>query len=797
MTDDLKSYANIVKGIAFTLNQFRLYSLTHPIARESIKKLMEELQRFFMTHEKITFGTMKNSLVVGGKVYDEKDPSAMDLARAFHRVGIEAVHFEKGIDQSEISSFLILIGMRPKDLEAKGGFKIAFEMAQFPHIKLSTGKFKLVEEGQVVSESEVQNIQEQLSQLIPQDSKTPKEEEKKTQTAETPKTFTSMADIIQKIKEEQTEGKTGKQTPVLDCEKIVIQLEKNPQDIASLALQQSKDPTHLEGIIRNIVNYLVDGLLSFLVEQGKDLSKALERLAKELEKSVNKALKEEDADKLKKKIPEIFEESIDELRIQMIIKTHQKNPEDPKAVEKVIKKVFKDKEVRDRLMPALKQELVDSGFQSERFDNILDSMEEKAARKKRTVSVDVEEFEELRKKAELFDQSGGGTGVGGGLEKEVQTLKKERKKLLDEKERVDTVIRNLGEGLLVVDKEGKVVLMNPAAERLLGVKQNEKLGKKVTEDLKDEHLVAMTKSNNLRDGQDGAAKNVEIVSLNDETKRVLQASTAVIENEDGETVGMVSVLSDVTKQREVERLKNQFVSNVSHELRTPLVAIQKSLGLILDKEVGEITPDQEKFLSIAHRNIDRLSRLINDLLDVAKLEEGRIVLHPKPVPMQELVLHVAGTVETWIKDKQIKLQTQFPSSSVIIEADPDRLTQVVTNLVGNAIKFTPQGHSIILDIQEISDPLISPDKCIEVGVRDTGIGIAPEDQHRIFDKFEQVSLAQPAGVSSTGLGLTIVKEIVELHSGRVLLESQVGEGSRFAFRLPKKFKLHETAKMKS
>jgi signal transduction histidine kinase len=242
----------------------------------------------------------------------------------------------------------------------------------------------------------------------------------------------------------------------------------------------------------------------------------------------------------------------------------------------------------------------------------------------------------------------------------------------------------------------------------------------------------------------------------------------------------------------LDDLKTKFVGNVSHELRTPLVAIQKSLALIADQEVGSVTPEQKKFLDIAQRNIERLSRLINDLLDVQRLEAGQMNLKPSTFPVNGLIQHVISTVETWAKDKGVTVKADFPShEDVELEADPDRLTQVITNLVGNAIKFTPDKGTITVELRKnVKDETLPGGIGIEVGVRDTGVGIEPEDQKKIFDKFVQVSLSQPSGISSSGLGLTITKEIVELHSGRIWVESEPGKGSRFAFRVPLKFSAH-------
>jgi len=341
---------------------------------------------------------------------------------------------------------------------------------------------------------------------------------------------------------------------------------------------------------------------------------------------------------------------------------------------------------------------------------------------------------------------------------------------------------------VVVDNHGNVQMLNPAAERLLGANQGDGKNIPISQLLKGEHLLNLTKGP-LDDDTDPVTKEIELRSVNDETRRVLQASTAVIENEDGTTVGMVSVLSDITKQKQLDEMKSKFVANVSHELRTPLLAIEESLGLLLGGVVGEVGPEQGKFLSIAQRNITRLSRLINDLLDVAKLEAGKMDIRPVTFELNDLVHHVAETLRSLAESQKVTIKEEFPDGGVQVEADPDRITQVVTNLMGNAIKFTPEGGTVTLEVDPTrKDPEISEEPCIVISVKDTGVGISSEDQDRIFQKFEQGSGPTPKNVSSTGLGLTIAKEIVELHKGKIWVESKEGEGGRFAFAIPRRFR---------
>lgn len=351
---------------------------------------------------------------------------------------------------------------------------------------------------------------------------------------------------------------------------------------------------------------------------------------------------------------------------------------------------------------------------------------------------------------------------------------KKYNKALSDKRNTDAVIRSIAEGLVVVDAHGKVVMMNPAAERLLGVSRKEKLGKPITEGQREEQLVSLMKGS-----PDQEDKEIELSSSQDETKKVLRASSAVIENENGQTIGMVSVLSDITKQKELDRLKSTFVASVSHELRTPLVAIEKSISLMLARTTGEINEAQQKFLEIAERNIKRLSRLINDLLDLSKLEAGKMELKPVPGSIERVISDCIDTLDNWAKTKSIQLKKDVEEGIPQFSFDPDRVTQVLTNLIGNAIKFTPNDGTIT-----VGASLDGPSGAVKVRVSDTGIGIAPENIGRVFDKFYQIGERVSTDITGTGIGLSVSKEIIELHGGKIWVESEKGVGTTFFFLLP-------------
>jgi len=352
-------------------------------------------------------------------------------------------------------------------------------------------------------------------------------------------------------------------------------------------------------------------------------------------------------------------------------------------------------------------------------------------------------------------------------------IQKKYNQTISEKKQTESVLRSVAEGLVVVNDKGDVVLMNPAAEKLLDVKKEEKIGKPVLEDVKDEQLISLVKGTSVGE------KEIVVSSKKVDTKKILRSSTAVIEDENGKTVGMVAVLSDITKQRELDGIKSDFVSNVSHELRTPIVAIQKSLSVILEGTAGPLTTPQEKFLSTAKRNLERLNRLINDLLDLSKLEAKKMTVKLEPSSIEKIIDETCETLDTWAKTKAITIEKIIQQGIPQVPIDSLRIMQVLTNIIGNAIKFTPNNGRVIVEakFRENSSE-------IEVNITDTGVGIAKEELPKVFDKFQQVGERSWTDIGGTGLGLSIAKEIIELHKGKIWVESEKGQGAKFTFTLP-------------
>jgi len=247
---------------------------------------------------------------------------------------------------------------------------------------------------------------------------------------------------------------------------------------------------------------------------------------------------------------------------------------------------------------------------------------------------------------------------------------------------------------------------------------------------------------------------------------------------DGTRDGVVGVATDVTERLKVQRMKDEFVSIVSHELRTPLTSIRGSLGLLEGGVAGELPLKARELTRIARTNTDRLIRLINDILDLEKMESGRLELRRSRVELGSIARTVFKELRPLATQAGVSLELGSPAEDEV-DADADRLHQVVTNLVSNAIKFSPDGGVVTLDI----DP-VAADR-IRTLVRDQGPGIHPRDLPRLFEKFSQVDSSPRRTRMGSGLGLVISKSIVEAHGGQIWVETAVGEGSTFIFDLPR------------
>ncbi|HHB90136.1 MAG TPA: sensor histidine kinase, partial [Anaerolineae bacterium] len=342
----------------------------------------------------------------------------------------------------------------------------------------------------------------------------------------------------------------------------------------------------------------------------------------------------------------------------------------------------------------------------------------------------------------------------------------------DKKQELETILSGIGDGVLVVDGDLRVVLMNPVATRIFNLPAPPPDGAPLPERLRQEPIYELL--NEIRESPDGSRmQEIELAPRGSDQLRTYQAlaTPLVVGNA---LQGIATVLRDITTQKELERMKSNFLSVVSHELRTPLHAIKGFVNIILMGKTGPVTEIQRDFLETVQEQTNNLQRLIDDLLEFSRLESGRVTLRLQPVDIPVVIEAVVEKLILSAQSAGVSLVNHTPEDIPTIMADPWRLEQVVTNLVDNAIKFTPAGGSVTVAAEDVGD-------YIQVSVSDTGIGIPHEQQERIFDRFYQVDSGANRQYKGTGLGLTICRHIVEHHRGRIWVESEPGQGATFYF----------------
>ncbi|MFH1202446.1 MAG: ATP-binding protein [Candidatus Omnitrophota bacterium] len=745
-------YRDTVKFLLLTLNRISLYSFEHPVVKESSEKVYGLFQEILSQEGKMTVALGSNQLIINGTILEEKFLGVRELNARLRELKVDSFSVDKQVRLDELFNFIYALSKKKESAATKGPSREKIIKNGSEHIKINKVRYEQVSEGQKVVSSDLDQPQVSRQEVAQKEP------------------------LPQEVSEQFQDLLSGQVREILiGKESIFNQLDKNPRVIAGLILEIAKKSGSLKELISKFCQWLLDNAIDDLIKKKKDPAKLLLGLEKEIKKHSHDPSLPENIKSEISLAPPLFSEYSNSLRLEALVNSYSEK-KDLKKLSQIAGKFLIKKEDKSEILPLLEEKLRQRGITSEEYNLFLKGLEGD----KEKVSISKTEYEDLLKKSKEFNEE---------LDKRIKQVSEEYQKLnrrlKDEKERVDTVIRNLADGLVVVDKDGNVNMMNPAAEKLLSVEAKNQVGKPLLDGIKEEHLLAMAKGP-LDDKGEHITKEIELMSQDETTKRVLRASSAVVENQAGKTVGMVSVLSDITREKELEKMKSNFVAHVSHELRTPIVAMQKSLSLILGKNTGELNPDQEKFLNIANSNLQRLFRLINNILDMSKIEAHKLDLAPSLFNINEVIQEVGNTLDNWAKEKGLSLELKITPQDITVNADKDRIVQLMTNIIGNAIKFTPSGGSITVEAKQLTKTEQGvPGEFVQVEISDTGIGLQQDDLTRVFNKFEQVSQTQQSGIGGTGLGLTICKEIVELHKGHIWVESQINKGSKFIFIIPK------------
>lgn len=361
-----------------------------------------------------------------------------------------------------------------------------------------------------------------------------------------------------------------------------------------------------------------------------------------------------------------------------------------------------------------------------------------------------------------------------------QNLREKTRNLNAEKTKLINTIQSFGDGVIVTDKEGRITMASPSIEQILGIDSPDLLGKIFFADATVFKQTLEFSSSSPQEWLNevlskGASLAGEFKIILPLEERIIHLIINPIKDEAEQSIGAIAIFNDITKMHRLERVKSDFISTLSHELRTPLTSIKGYTSLLLHPKGRFDSASQREFLETIDRQSNHLLRMIEDMLDVSRIEAGKLELKKHPVKLKPLMEKVVVNLRLITKIHQFKIL--FPSDFPDVLVDPDRIEQVVTNLVDNAIKYSPEGGPIVIEGRKENTQVV-------VSVHDEGIGIAQKDLDNLFERFQRVDSSLTRQTGGTGLGLFIARSLVELHGGKISCESQVGKGSTFTFSLP-------------
>lgn len=790
--ENLQQYTQILKSFGLALNNISLYTAKHRIAYMSLTQAAKELDDFLALKKELTLSFTEEAFLVENTPFELNNPLIENLKNQIKKWNIQSLTFQSGVSQEEILNFIEILIRRPEKGETDE-LKPLMVDKKITHITINKAIY--VKSGEKGAKAAVRVKK----------AKKPIEVD--------PDKVEGFLMGLSKANAKVTA-------------KIIETLEKDPDKLAKEVIEsiQSKyeeeSPKTKDFISEELASSLdrIGELLEKEAYKGKIKTREqLASLFQSLEKGIKVILEKggEFEEKARKAFDQVQLRKC-KIKVGIIASEYEKKRKSLDSLIDLAKNLLTDEDENRRILPLLKNKLLDGGMSEAAFRDMLEQIGLKSPRKEDRVKDAKESIEDyMMKILEGMESSETGKkeavqaimkrmeeSVGHQIDLETHELLAENEVLKTRTDKTEAILKGVADAIVVVDHKGEVVFINPAAEELLGIKKEELVGEHILSKLKDTQMVTLSKD---QLGDEGVFEPTEVeIRGTKDTVKTLRQSVGVIHNKNGHTVGTVSVLSDVSKQKELEQVKTDFVSNVSHELRTPLISIQKSIELVLSQQTGDINEDQKRFLEISNRNVARLMRLINDMLDISKLEAGKQDLHIQTVDVEKLTKEAIAGIQIWSQSKAIDLDTEIIEGIPNSLWDYDKVIQALTNFVSNAIKFTPEKGLITVSVFPVKgeeafkqirgteielkyfseNPNTVNDEFVAFSIHDSGPGMNQEDAVKIFDKFYQIQHTSGQSIQGTGLGLPIARQIVELHHGRLWVDSKKRAGATFTFALP-------------
>ncbi len=348
--------------------------------------------------------------------------------------------------------------------------------------------------------------------------------------------------------------------------------------------------------------------------------------------------------------------------------------------------------------------------------------------------------------------------------------------IITERAKTRAILRNIADGVIVTDPHGKIMMLNSAVEEWFQIKEAQIQGTFLGKAIPVEPLEDLVREIRFNPEEKTVTREFSVKLSGSRKETYFQARASLVYDHDGHEIAAVTILRDITKEKEIDRMKTELVSLVAHELRSPLTSISGFAELLQDTELSQ--DEIAEYSKIIKQESDRLSELVNKFLDLSRIEAGRMDFHPQLVQLPELIEGILYIASSHAQTKNIALDVHLPESMEEVKIDPKLFSEVILNLLSNAVKYSPPDTKVTLDLREEANRVV-------LEVRDQGFGIPQKHLGRIFDKFYRIKDERAQEERGTGLGLSLVREIVEMHKGHIEVESTVGVGSVFRVILPR------------
>lgn len=362
----------------------------------------------------------------------------------------------------------------------------------------------------------------------------------------------------------------------------------------------------------------------------------------------------------------------------------------------------------------------------------------------------------------------------------LEDIQEQKKRAEEGKARYEALLSNIGDGMLATDKQGAIIMINASAQAMLQWTKEELLGNKIDKILPVAVQVENPFMRVLTTGQKMISStvgkdNYYFVRKDKTTFPIFMTATPVVVN--NQIIGSILIFHDATREKEVDRMKTEFISLASHQLRTPLSAIRWFTEMLISGDAGQLNKEQAEFATNVSDSTQRMIELVNSLLNISRIESGRIIIDPRPTDVAKLVQGIVNDLKVKIDEKKQAFIVSVHRDLPLINLDPQLIGQVYLNLLTNAIKYTPISGEISVFVSRKGNELVSQ-------VSDNGLGIPLPQQKRVFQKFFRADNVVKIIADGTGLGLYLVKAIIESSGGRIWFESKEGQGTTFFFSLP-------------